>query len=222
MEKLKNSPLVEAIFEIRFPAELSIECNKDKYYEKIRGNFPQILIPKTLPSDAYALEPYQFESSSRAELIRFSINRFSYIARKYDSFKVFKEKSLKYINLFSDIFKISTLKRTGLRYINHIPIKREYGMIPITKYLKFGYKLPSSIPTNPEFFQTILLTKIDDGKLRVLIQAQGTEIKEMEEIIVLDFDFSYEGDLVVSDLAKCLNDSHKHTKEVFEDLISEE
>lgn len=43
-EQLKHPslklPLVEVIFEIRFPAELSIECKKDEYYEKIRNDYP--------------------------------------------------------------------------------------------------------------------------------------------------------------------------------------
>jgi len=35
-EIYKNVPLVETVFEIRFPVELAIECNRDKLYKKIK------------------------------------------------------------------------------------------------------------------------------------------------------------------------------------------
>ena len=37
-----NSPLVEVGFEMRFPGEPRVECNRDILYEKIRGDFQNV------------------------------------------------------------------------------------------------------------------------------------------------------------------------------------
>ncbi len=39
-----NSPLVEVVFEVRFPGEPGVECNRDIFYEKIRGDFSNVLV----------------------------------------------------------------------------------------------------------------------------------------------------------------------------------
>ena len=53
-EIYKNAPLIETVFEIRFPAELTIECNRDKLYEEIRNIYSKILIPTAVPGKATA------------------------------------------------------------------------------------------------------------------------------------------------------------------------
>ncbi len=218
--KYKKPPVKEAIFEIRFPAELSIECRKDEYYEKIRKELPQIFVPAIDSPEPYPLKNYKFQSPDNSKMVMFSINRFSYHDNKYSNFDNFRKETEKYVIMFCDLYKISQLKRTGLRYINHIPITQEKGTISIKKYLKFEYNLPKSIPTDFELFQTLLLTKLNDGKLRILIQTVQT--KENQEIILLDFDFFFEGKFFVTNLGEYLEKSHKHTKKVFEDLISDE
>ncbi len=218
MNQCKNAPLVEAIFEIRFPVELSIESGKDKYYEKIRDKFPQVFIPKTATSEAYALEPYQFKNVEETEIIRFSINKFSFITQKYSSFCEFKQKCLDYMNSFFELYKISILKRTGLRYINHIPISKEGEFIPLEKYLTFGYKLPNTISNKFSMLSSEFVTKIEDGKLRTFIQYE----REPEETILLDFDYFLEKELVSSKISEYLEKSHYRTKEIFLSLITEE
>ncbi|MCK4329817.1 TIGR04255 family protein [candidate division WOR-3 bacterium] len=219
-KRYKNPPIVQAVVEIKFPAELSIECRKDEYYEKIRKDFPNILVPVIDRPDPYPLRNYKFETMDKFRMITFSINRFSYHTKRYVDFKEFSTMAIKYSKMFCDLYKISSLKRIGLRYINHINITRQNGLIPIDKYLNFGYKLPESIPSNFDLFQSILLSKFDDAKLRILINSEPTQAGG--EIIVLDFDFSYEGELVTDDYADYLNKSHGYTKCVFEDIISSE
>ena len=60
-----NSPLVEVVFEIRFPDEPSVDCKRDVFYEKIRGSFPRVLVPTTKEGGLAALEPYRFESEDK-------------------------------------------------------------------------------------------------------------------------------------------------------------
>lgn len=217
----KNAPLKEAIFEIRFPADLSIECKRADFYNRIKVDFPHIFVPIVDPAEAVALKPYDFKSADLKKMIRFSINRFSFHAMDYSGgFELFEEECLKYINLFLDYFKISSLNRTGLRYINQIPIIRKNGTIPIREYLNFGFKLPETISVEPELFHTVLVSRVSDGKLRILVQYQ--QVERNNEVIVLDFDYYYEGTFPASNFHQFLTSSHKHIKEqVFMNLISD-
>ncbi|MBI2485496.1 MAG: TIGR04255 family protein [Deltaproteobacteria bacterium] len=217
-----NAPLDEAIFEIRFPAELSIECKRDEYYEKIRSNFSNIFVPPYEVGKSYSLQPYSFRNDDHSEIINFSVNTFSYHTKKYAGFKVFRNKAIEYLELFCQLYKIKFLKRTGLRYINYIPLERKNDTVPIHNYLKFGYILPDSIPSNFEALETGLLSKIGDGKLRTAIGLAKLTKETQVEAILLDFDFYFEGNPEVSKLELYIENSHNYIKKAFEDIISDE
>ncbi len=218
----KNPPLIEAIFEIRFPAELSIECQRDKFYEKIRNDYPQILVPIVM-GESPSLKSYEFTGSEGKKIIRCSINTFSIHTNEYEGFARFKEDCLKYTQLFNELYNITSLKRTGLRYINHIPIVRIEGCIPIQKYLKFGYRLPSDLESNKfELFDTTLVAKIGKSKLRLLIRYLEVPSAVQREFILLDFDCYYKGELKTDNILDYLRKLHTHTKKIFEDIISDE
>ena len=221
-ELYKNAPLVEAVFEIRFPPELSIETKRDEFYNKIRMEFPEINLPLVSDQEPYALKTYLFKDSKREKGVAYSINKFSYHCYKYYGFERFKEESLKYMKMFFEHFKIRDLDRTGLRYVNHIPIVTEGGVIPIERYLNFGYKLPDSIPEKYNLLHTVIFVKSGKGNLRVLVQYLKRPDPLQTEIILLDFDYFLEGKLSVSDIETYLNESHQHTKKIFEDLTTDE
>lgn len=219
MKQFKSAPLVETIFEIRFPAELAIEYSKDKYYEKIKEEFPQIFIPKTITSEAYALEPYQFLNTEGTQLILLAINKFAFITRIYENFQTFKQECLNCLTPFLELYnKISTLKRVGLRYVNHIPVSKEGEFIPVEKYLNFGYKLPDTISNRLSLFSSEFVTKVGNGKLRAIIQYESSP----KDIIILDFDYFLEKQLSSSEISTYLEESHRHTEEIFLSLITEE
>lgn len=217
----RNAPLKEAVFEIRFPANLSIECRRADFYETIKTEFPHIFVPIPDSVEALALKPYEFRSVDSKKCVRFSINRFSFNTIDYSGgFELFEEECLRYITLFLNFFEIKILNRTGLRYVNQIPIIRRNGVIPIAEYLNFGFKLPVAISSEPELFHTVLVNRVGDGKLRILVQYQ--QVDKSTEVIVLDFDYYYEGSLSSVDFPQLLTNSHKHIKEsVFMNLISD-
>ena len=222
-ELYKNAPLKEAVFEIRFPAELSIECRKDEFREKIRDKFPMLFVPQITDSTPYALKSYAFKTNDQIRTIGFTINTLSFHLKKYEGFAKFENECLEYMSLFCKLFGISKLNRTGLRYVNHIPVLREEGIIPIERYIKLDYLLPESIPSKFELFHTILVVKKGDGKVRILTQCQELKDVQKTEIILLDFDYYLENtNLKAGDLKKYLESSHYYTKEIFEDLLSEE
>lgn len=214
-------PLVEAIFEIRFPAELSIECKKDEYYEKIRDSYPSIYVPTITSPEPYPLKAYEFKNKGGTGMLRFSINRFSVHSYDYRSFNWFKERASKYTKLFCKMFRITELRRTGLRYINHInllPSPEE--ILPIDQVLNVGIDLPETIPGNLKDINVQFITKFDQGDLRVLIRHEKITGEAYEERIVLDLDYFLTKDLRANEINKYLDLSHANTKKVFEGLIA--
>ncbi len=217
----KNSPLVESVFEIRFPPELAIECRRDEYYSRIREEFPEVNFPLADASEPYALKDYLFRDKQREKGIQFSVNKCSFHRYKYSGFAEFKEQALRYLTTFAEEFGIQVLHRTGLRYVNHIPVLRENGVIPLTKYLNFGFRMPQSIPGQYDFLHTVLFAKIGDGAVRILIQYRKLPDDRETEVIVLDFDYFHEGSLTFSKIETYIDESHKHTKKIFEDLVTD-
>lgn len=216
-----NAPLDEVVIEIRFPAELSIESSRDEYYEKIRKELPNIFVPRISTGESLSLLPYSFKNDDGNETVQFSINRISYHTNKYTGYNRFKTKAMHYLPLFCRMYKIKSLKRTGLRYINYIPFERDNNIIPIQKYINFGYDIPSSIPQDYEAFNTELLSKIKDGKMKTSIGIVTSTKNPTIETIALDFDFYFEGELKLTNLGNYLETSHNHIKKVFEDIISD-
>jgi uncharacterized protein (TIGR04255 family) len=222
MSKLyKNPPLVESVFEIRFPPELAIECRKDEYYDQIRNEFPEVNLPLADSPEPCPMKNYLFRDSKREKGIQFSINKCSFHRYKYLGFNQFKGELLRYLGSFAEKFKIQTLYRTGLRYVNHIPILREEGVIPLGKFLNFGYNTPKSIPEKYDFLHTVLFVKLGEGSIRILIQYKKLPDEKETEIIILDFDYFFEGNLEFSRVETYIDESHKHTKQIFEDLITD-
>jgi uncharacterized protein (TIGR04255 family) len=217
----KNSPLVESVFEIRFPPELAIECRRDEYYSRIREEFPEVNFPLADTSEPYALKNYLFRDRQREKGIQFSVNKCSFHRYKYLGFAEFKDQALRNLTMFAKEFGIQVLHRTGLRYVNHIPILRENGVIPLTKYLNFGFRMPQSIPEQYDFLHTVLFAKIADGAVRILIQYRKLSDDKETEVIVIDFDYFHEGNLTFSSVETYIDESHKHTKKIFEDLVTE-
>lgn len=215
-----NSPLVETVFEVRYPADLSIKCNIDKYANRIKNKFPIIVSHPELSTHLY-----EFGNNQKTGIVKVGIDRFSYHAREYkEGFDSFEKNALQHVNEFVEIYKIDSFMRTGLRYINHIPIVKVAGCIPLDRYLNFGYKLPvtESVPDKYELLHTILVVKVGDGKLRIVIEYREKQDIINSEILVLDFDYFLAGQLKSSEIRHYIQDSHAHTKKIFEDLITDD
>ncbi len=113
----KNAPLVEAVFEIRFSGELSIECHRDLFYEKIREKYPSVYVPEIKTGAAPSLIPYRFMDENNISGFFVSMNSLAFSTKNYKGFNDFKHIILKYFKIFSKIYKINKIERIGLRYI---------------------------------------------------------------------------------------------------------
>jgi uncharacterized protein (TIGR04255 family) len=115
---------------------------------------------------------------------------------------------------------VEKLKRTGLRYINIIPFTREKNVIPIKNYLNIQIKLPKSMSTDFKNLSMIFVSQTEGGNITTRIEPVISE-NQTEEAIMLDFDYAKEKDLNFDSIDAYLEESHKHTKDLFEGLITD-
>lgn len=219
-EIYENAPLVETVFEIRFPGEPSIECNRDKFYEKIRDVYAKVLVSSFQTGAIAAQPPYRFEREDGTSGVIMSINKMSFYCKKYEGFKLFKKETVRVFSIFRELFKVEKLKRTGLRYINIIPFTREKNVIPIKNYLNIQIDLTKSISTDFKNFNMIFVSQTEGGSITTHIEPVISEV-QTEEAIMLDFDYAKENDLDFGSIEEYLEESHKHTKDLFEGLITD-
>lgn len=216
-----NSPLAEVVFEIRFPGEPRIECNRDIFYEKVRGEFPNVLVPSIKVGGFPALEPYRFESENQKSGMMVAMNKFAYYVHLYPGYTQFSKEVLKWVTEFGKIYNILKLNRSGLRYINIIPFSREARLIPLNRFLKIRFDLPEVFPDNFENLSLIFVSKTEEGAITTKIESIIAADRS-HEAILLDFDYAKEKNLTINYGEQYLEESHAHTKRVFEELITDE
>lgn len=219
-EIYKNAPLVETVFEIRFPGEPAIECGRDKFYEQIRDTYSKVLVPRSVEGKAMAVEPYRFECGDGNYGVMLSINRFAVYCKKYESFDLFKRETMRLVDIFGKLYKVKKLTRTGLRYINIIPFTREGEIIPLQNYLNIKVDLPESISTDFTNLNLIFISKTNGGSITTRIEPAISQDRS-HEVIILDFDYAKEKDLNFDSILQYLDESHQHTKYLFEELITD-
>ncbi|MCX6640893.1 MAG: TIGR04255 family protein [bacterium] len=219
-ETYPNAPLIEAVFEIRFSGEPRIECNRDLFFEKVREEFPCVLVPQAKDGRFIALDPHRFEKADGSAGFMIAMDKFALYVRRYPGFKTFSEMILKWFSIFHEIYRIDSLKRTGLRYINLIPFSRESGLIPLHHLLNLGIQLPNEMVNRFENLSLTFTTRTTGGIITTKVESILSP-DQSQEALLLDFDYAKVGELEFQDVGKYLRESHSKTKKFFEDLLAD-
>jgi len=227
-ELYPNQPLKEVIFEIRFPGELRVECERHLFWEKIRNDYPDVLVPRPLPDQAKALMPYRFRKSDNSMSVQVCMRSLAISAKKYPGFKEFSKEVLRIYEIFGSTFRIDKLNRIGWRYINVIPFVREKGAIPLERLLNLGFKVPNIVPKEFKNINLIFESEQKGGSVITRLQSieKSSSTINSQEALLLDFDYgkvpTEEQELIFSDVPTYLVEAHKNTRELFEEYITEE
>lgn len=221
-EVFPNAPLYEAVFQIRFAGELSVEVARAKIQDAVRSELPKLYVPRAKEGQALALQAVQLHSGDDTEMIGLAMNSFAYHTRRYAGYEAFQQRVRRFWAVFSEHVHVHQLVRVGLRYINHIPILRqnEDSPIPLRDYLNIGLDIPPSIRGDLIDFNTTLVERTDEGVLRIAIEHKKVEAPP-SEMLLLDFDFAQKDGLLVSAVDEYLERAHRHTKRIFLELVSE-
>lgn len=220
-EVYPNSPLVEVIFEIRFPGEPIVECRRDIFYDLIRNDYPKVLVPQTKEGTFVALEPYRFEKDDNSCGIMLALNKLAYYCRKYPGFDLFKKEIIRLINKFKKAYpQVDKLNRTGFRYVNIIPFTREEGLVPLDSFLKLKLHMPAAIPERYKNISIGFVAQTKGGSITTRVETLAAADKSGEALL-LDFDYAKEKSLSIKKISQYLDESHNYSRQLFEDLITD-
>ncbi|MGO8880649.1 MAG: TIGR04255 family protein [Desulfomonilaceae bacterium] len=214
-----NSPLVEVVFEIRFPGETAIECKRHEIQRKIRSEYPNLLVPPARDGTHLALEPYQFVREDNLAGVMTALNRFSYFSRAYPGFNSFKKECLRLLSIFNEVIKLELLNRVGLRHINIVPFTRENKFLPLKHFFKFTEPLEGFFETQFEQFTNHVVFPSASGTITVHIEVIKT-VNSNQEAFLIDIDYAKVDDLKFDDIEDYLDEAHNKSSDRFNSIIT--
>lgn len=222
-EVYPNAPLVEVVCEIQFNGELEIEARRHEFWDKLRDDYPKWLVPRSGTDDRpLALQHYRFRTEDGIRTILIAPNSFGFSVTEYGGHQAFFKEFARLYKVFAETFpKIDKLNRIGWRYVNIIPFVREKGLIPIENFLKLELGLPEQVPSRYEKID-LNLTATRDNNDSVIVKLANVQKNTGEEGLLLDIDYGKKGDsLRFKELKKHLKDGHDHSRNLFENFITD-
>jgi len=97
-EVYPNSPLSDVACEARFPGEMRVECERYRFWDEIREQYPHIMVPHALEGQAPALQHYRFKSDD-ARCVSVALNSLAYSEAKYRGHKLFIAEFLRLVDI---------------------------------------------------------------------------------------------------------------------------
>lgn len=150
-ERYTNSPLVEVIFQLRFPTILAINSKSPvDFQERIREQYP-FYTEQTENQDEFLINPQQgaqihrksnnknhnFISADRKYKVNLTPSFISISTMEYTQWEDFRSHIEFVIPIFEEIYKPAFYIREGLRYVDLI-IREDLGLegVPWTKLIR--------------------------------------------------------------------------------------
>lgn len=224
-EVYPNSPLVEVACEVRFPGNLTVECERHKFWRLIRDEYPRMNVPHPDPAKAMALSHFRFESEDGRRTVMLALNSFVVTAKQYPGFAEFRKEFLRLYRLFGRVFDIQDITRAGWRYINVIPFVREHGLVPVSQFLRLGLRLPEMIPEQFDRLSVAFTARSSGGTIATRLETMQRK-DGGQEALLLDFDYSktpLDGEkLKFARVPRYIDEAHMYTRQLFEQMITDD
>jgi len=215
-----NQPLIEVVFEIRFPGEPVIECKRYEFYNKVRKDYSHVIIPSIQAEGFPALNPYRFEKADGSAGTMIAIDKFSYYTHKYPGYDEFKKEFLLLVSEFNKLFNLTKLIRVGWRYVNIISFTRENGHIPLKRFFNSVLHLGKDISDEYENLNIILVSKKDAYSITTRLESMKKTDGSGGEALLLDFDCSNNKDLWFPKIETYIECTHNIARNMFEQIIT--
>jgi uncharacterized protein (TIGR04255 family) len=223
--RLANAPLVEVVFELRFPGNFAVYAGLDRFQKTLGEEFPSLLVPKVQAGEAHALKPYQWQSEDGLRSINVALNLFSFMSRQYDVFGGFQSEFRKHADSFFEIHRPKRFTRLGLRFINFFP-HLESTVSALHPWLDLGLRTPAILEGTVKEIQGSVVVEVPPALLRMTFgkAAQngprpGTPFLGLTEGFVLDFDFYREGSIPADEIFSFLEAGHQVIESSFFSLL---
>jgi len=218
-ERHPNSPLKEVIFEVRFPGETIIEGRRYDIQEKLRHDYPNLLLPIIPDGESPALAPYRFEKQDQTAGVMVAVNRFAYYCRNYLGYDSFRIECLKLASTFFQTYNVQVINRLGLRHINIIPFVRESGLVPLDQIFVVGEKLKEIFVDGFQNLELAFASPVNNGVITTRID-QILKEDGGQEAFLLDFDYGRTLSLDISTIDQLLDEAHEQSVKIFTKIIT--
>ena len=180
-----NSPIVEAIFDIKVKLSDEFEVNKLlTFQEKVKEKYPNIK-PQMQFSGAFKLEanlPLEIESASNDNVgfifISEDEKRFAQVKvdgftfsqiQPYQKWETFYEEAYKLWRLYTEVAVPKEINRVSLRYINRILIPLE-ERIQIKDYMRTLPEIPDTLSVSVlDYFMRIVIVSPEYAQVKAII-----------------------------------------------------
>lgn len=183
-----NQPLTSVAIEIRFRGDLGVEKNRHKIQQKIRSEYPNLLVPNAEVNVAPATQPFRFQDESDKNGIQFSICNFGIYSRQYPGHKAFIGELVRVLSLFCDGLDPLQVTRIGWRYINEIAFTRENGNIPVRHFLSKGGPMGFAVGRDTLALSHRTLVEDRDARLNVRLESKEHAERMGHEALIFDID----------------------------------
>jgi uncharacterized protein (TIGR04255 family) len=219
-----RQPLTDVACEVRFKGDMAVECQRHLFWEKIRGEYPDIYVPFAQEGQAFALQHYKFRNSEKSRTVSVALNSLGYSEPKYSGHKSFIQEFSRLAGIFSETYPgIKHITRIGWRYINVMPYSREGSIVPLTRFVKFDVSLPSAIFQSTTALDFQWNGKCLDGDVTIRLAAAQAKAGSEQEALILDIDFGQtRADMAWKDAQSILEDARSKSRGIFEGLITDD
>jgi len=222
-ELYPNQPLTDVAAEVRFCGDMQVECERHRFWDKIRDEYHAILVPYAEAGKSPALQHYRFRNAESGQTVSVALNSFAYSEAKYRGHKKFIAEFVRLARLFSETYpKISKLSRIGWRYINLMTFSREEGLLPLSRILKFHADLPLKMFEHSSSIDLTWASKLAGAD--VVLRLANVPRKEVpgQEALLLDIDYAVAAkDLSWDDVPDAVAKARVSGREIFESIISD-
>jgi uncharacterized protein (TIGR04255 family) len=217
-----NQPLSDVAAEVRFKGEMQVECQRHLFWERIRSDYPDILVPYAQEGHAIALQHYKFRNPANGRTVAVALNSLVFSEAKYSGHKSFIAEFARLIQIFRQLYpNIGPITRVGWRYINVMPFSREDGLVPLQRMLKLEISLPSKIFDRTAAIDLEWNGRCLDGDVRIKLNAAMQKAVPGQEALILDIDFGRTGPMSWDTVKGVIEDARRKCREMFEDLITD-
>lgn len=218
-----NQPLTDVACEVRFKGEMQVECDRHLFWNEIRSEYPDILVPTMMDGQAAALQHYRFGNPTAGRTVLVALNSLAFSEAKYSGHKSFIAEFERLAKVFHRVFpNIGQVTRVGWRYLNVMPFSREDGLVPLSRILKLEISLPGDIFKKSAALDLQWTGNCLDGEVIFRLAAVARKDTPSQEALILDIDFGQKRpDIKWSDMRAIVEDGRRKCRSIFEDLITD-
>lgn len=219
-----NQPLTDVACEVRFKGEMQVECERHLFWERIREQYTDILVPQLQEGQAVALQHYKFRDPKTGRTVAVALNSLVFSEAKYSGHQSFIGEFSRLLALFRAVFpRLGVITRVGWRYINVMPFSREDGLVPVARILRLDISLPMQMYKDTTALNLHWSGRAPDGEVTVKLAAVAQKNVPQQEALILDIDFgALRPDIQWTDVKSVIENARKACRSVFEDLITDE